>query len=122
MSVSPEFKDFALELFHPLGDLKFKNMFGGAGIWCDGIMFVLIADEVLYLKADEALAADLEAEGSEPFNWTRPSDGKVMQMSYWQMPESAMDDPHEALEWGRRARDVAFAANAKKGKKAKKKC
>ncbi len=41
------------------GPVTVRPMFGGAGIFRDGLMFALIADEVLYLKADERPEADV---------------------------------------------------------------
>src|SRR3546814_9739567 len=52
MSASPEFVDFAQELFAPLGGVSIRRMFGGAGLYCRGLMFGLIHDDTIYLKAD----------------------------------------------------------------------
>ena len=114
------FHEFVMELFAPMGAVAVRRMFGGAGVFRDGLMFALLADDVIYLKTDAAFRAELEAEGSEPFLWTRPSDGKVSDMGYLSLPTDAMDEPDLASEWGRKAFAVALAANAKKPKKPKK--
>lgn len=88
-------------------------MFGGAGIYVGEVMFGLIADDVIHIKADDALAAALKAEGSGPFVWTPakgPKAGQAIAMSYWRLPEAALDEPELAAEWGRRALAVAHAA------------
>ncbi len=87
-------------------------MFGGAGVFAGDVMFALVADGEVYLKTDDALRRALEAEGSAPFRWTRPSDGKVIDMSYLRLPDAAADDPEAASAWGRRALDVALKAKA----------
>lgn len=113
--------DLALDLFAPLGPIRIRRMFGGAGIYAGDVMFGLIADDVIHIKADAALAAALEAEGSGPFVWVPPSGPKAGQpiaMSYWRLPDGALDEPDAACAWGRRALDVArAAARPKKPKK-----
>ena len=110
------FHDFVVELFEPLGPVRIKRMFGGAGIYAHDVMFALIADEQIYLKVDAVLKADLEAEGCGPFRFEK-KDGTVAQMNYFQLPDGAMDDPDQASNWGRRALDVALKAKASKTRK-----
>ena len=47
------FQDHLAELFAPLGGVVFRRMFGGVGVFRDGLMFALVADDVLYMKADD---------------------------------------------------------------------
>lgn len=107
------------ELFEPLGPVRIRKMFGGARVYAHDVMFALLADEVVYLKADDALRAELEAEGSDPFVWTRPSDGKQMEMGYVSLPTDAAEEPEAASAWGRKALDVALKAQAAKPKRKK---
>ena len=113
------FHEFVIELFAPMGPVSVKRMFGGAGVFRDGLMFALIADDTLFLKTDAALRAELEAEGSAPFIWVRPSDGTEVDMGYVSLPSDALDETDAASDWGRKAFAVALAANAKKPKKKK---
>ena len=53
MAVTEGFKDFVTELLSGVGPVTIRNMFGGAGVYADGVMFAIVADDVLYLKADE---------------------------------------------------------------------
>lgn len=110
MAPSAAFLDFACELFSGIGQVSARRMFGGAGLYAEGMMFALIADDVIYLKADPALAAALEAEGCGPFIYDGGKSGKAHQMNYWRLPDAALDDPEIAESWGRRALDVARAA------------
>jgi DNA transformation protein len=98
----------ALELLADFGPVTSRRMFGGAGLYLDGVMFALIADEVLHLKADADLAAALAAEGSVPFVYAGKR--KPVTMSYWRLPEAALDDPEAACAWAARALTVARAA------------
>jgi DNA transformation protein len=108
MAVSQDFMDFACELFSDLGPTRARRMFGGAGVYAQDVMFALIADDVVYVKADGALAEDLEAEGCEAFVFT-PKSGPPTQMGYYRLPESALDEPELAAAWGRRALDLALS-------------
>ncbi|MEQ9506772.1 MAG: TfoX/Sxy family protein [Hyphomonas sp.] len=115
------FHEFVIEIFAPMGPVRIRRMFGGAGVFQDGLMFALLGDDTVYLKTDEALRADLVSEGCAPFLWTKPSTGEQIDMGYVSLPSSAMDDPDEASAWGKRAMSVARAKAAKAKPKKKKK-
>ena len=53
MAVTEGFKDFVTELLDGFGPVTIRNMFGGAGVYADGVMFAILVDDVLYLKADK---------------------------------------------------------------------
>jgi DNA transformation protein and related proteins len=114
------FQDFVKELFTGVGAVQIKRMFGGAGGYADGVMFMLLADDAIYLKADAVLKDELRAEGSGPFIWepaSGPRAGEKVEMGYWRLPDGALDDPDEAARWARKALAVAKEAAAKsKGK------
>ena len=110
------FHEYVMELFAPMGPVTVRRMFGGAGVFREGLMFALLADDAVYLKTDATLRADLEAAGSAPFVWVRPSDGKAVDMGYVALPPDAMDEADLASEWGRKAFAVAQAAKAAKRK------
>jgi DNA transformation protein len=118
--MSESFHEFARELFAGVGAVQIKRMFGGAGGYVDGVMFLLLDDEVIYLKVDAPLKSELAAAGSQPFDWepqNGPRAGERVEMGYWRLPEAALDDPEEAVRWGRKA--LAVAKSAKKPAKAK---
>jgi DNA transformation protein len=107
------FHAFVEELFAGLGPVRIKRMFGGAGIYAGETMFGLIDDETVYLKADDALKAELAAEGS--VSWVYAGRAEPMtNTSYWRLPETALDDPDEAAAWARKALAVAQAKAAEK--------
>lgn len=108
------FHEFVAELFAPMGSVSIRRMFGGAGVFRDGLMFALLGDDTVYLKTDARLRADLEAEGSAPFIWIKPSTGEEIDMGYVSLPSCAMDDPDEASAWAKRALAVAKAKAAAK--------
>ena len=102
-----------MDVLRPLGGVAARRMFGGAGLFRDGLMFGLISDEVLYLKADAETVADFEAEGLGPFTYGTKSGDRVL-TSYWRAPEHLLDDDDEMREWCRRATGVATRAAKKK--------
>jgi DNA transformation protein len=119
MAADNSFHDFVRELFEGLGPVQIKRMFGGAGGYADGVMFLLIAGDVIHLKVDDALKAELRDAGSGAFVWipdSGPRKGEQVEMGYWRLPESALDDPEEAVMWGRKALAVARAKAAAKPK------
>jgi DNA transformation protein len=113
------FHDFVRELFAGLGPVQVKRMFGGAGVYADGVMFALLANDVIHLKVDDVMKAELRAEGCGPFIWTPasgPRAGEQVEMGYWRMPDSALDEPDLAADWARKALGVAKAKAASKPK------
>jgi DNA transformation protein len=113
MAVSAEYKEFVAEQLEPLGTVRIRNMFGGAGVYLDDLMFGLIVGETLFFKVDERNRADYEAEDSGPFIYEPPS-GKTIAMSYYELPERLYDEPDELTDWARKALDAALAAKAVK--------
>jgi DNA transformation protein len=113
------FADFVQELLEGLGPVRIRRMFGGAGVYAGDVMFGLIDADVLYLKTDEALRGELAAQGSVGWVYSR-APGKWEETSYWRLPESALDDPDEAVAWARKALAVAQARAAENPKKRKK--
>lgn len=85
------------DLFARLGSIRTRKMFGGQGVYRDDMMFAFEAYGELYLKTDEATVQTFRAAGSRPFAFEKG--GRVMQTSYWLMPEAALDDPEETARW-----------------------
>jgi DNA transformation protein len=107
------FTSFVEELFAGLGPVRIRRMFGGAGIYAEDVMFGLIDDDTIYLKTDETLRAELAAEGSAAWVYSRAK-GSWEDSSYWRLPEAALDDPDAAVAWARKALAVAAAKAAEK--------
>src|ERR1700727_1655990 len=98
--------EFIVELFAPFGRVTIRRLFGGAGLFAEGLMFGLVFDGAIFLKVDDASVPDFEREGSRPFVYTRAkSPGKVgrASLSYWRLPERLYDDPEELVVWATRA-------------------
>ncbi|MGH6735988.1 MAG: TfoX/Sxy family protein [Methyloceanibacter sp.] len=119
MPPSDGFKEFIRDQLAGFGPVTIRNMFGGAGIYADGVMFAILANDVLYLKTDAATARAFAAEGMRPF--TYQSAGKApVAMSYWEAPPRLLEDPDELAEWARTAYRVACASRTKSSGKRRK--
>jgi len=115
VAVSRAFREHVVDLFASLGEITIKLMFGGAGIYFKDRMFGLIADDRIYLKADDATRGAFEAEGSRPFVFEMKT-GELVAMSYLEVPPRLLDDPDELARWARRAYGCALASKGKRTK------
>lgn len=104
------FVQHLLDLLSSFGDVSARRMFGGYGIYREGLMFGLVADEVFYLKADEVTKAVFEEAGLEPFRF-ETKDGRVATMSYRRAPDEALNSPMAMDRWARLGWEAA-ARNA----------
>ena len=118
MAASGELIEFLKEQMSGLGPVSVRRMFSGAGFFHDGLMFALVADDVLYLKADETSRGFFEAEGLEAFSYAT-GNGRNTIMSFRRAPERCFDDPDNMTEWCRLAFEAALRAGASKSKKEK---
>jgi DNA transformation protein len=90
-------------------------MFGGWGLYADGLFVALVAAERLYLKADAGSRERFAAAGCEPFTYS--ADGKSVSLGYWTVPPEALDAPALMQPWARLALQAALAARAAKALK-----
>lgn len=115
----PDFEEWVREHLAGLGPLEFKRMFGAGAVYSHGLIFALLDDGLIWLKADETTVPALEAAGSRQFTYSG-KDGALTGLGYWSLPESAVDDPDEAVRWAREAIDVALRKAAAKTAKSRK--
>ena len=110
--MSDEFIDYVMELFGPFGTVRTRRMFGGYGVYLDGLMFAIVSEDTLFLKADEMNRAEFEQAGCEMFGYARK--GKRATLNFFRAPEDAMDSAQLMLPWARTAYAAALRTNAKK--------
>lgn len=106
MAVSMGFVAGIMDMLHPHGAITMRKMFGGAALYCDGQVFALVSDDVLYLKVDDGTRLNFEAEACGPFTYEMPKGTQVM-ASYHKAPDRLLDDVDELRIW---ARDAIAAA------------
>lgn len=106
------------ELLEPLGAITVRRMFGGAGLYVDGLIVGLEVEGTLYLKTDASSRELFADAGGRPFVY----DGKAKQVtvaSYWTPPDDAMDSPEAMRPWARLALEAALRSAAAKPVKKK---
>src|SRR5712692_3323521 len=108
--------DWITEWLAPLGLIASRSMMGAHVLYCNSIVFALVANGTLYLKADAVTRPKFEALGLQPF---QPFPDKPGTMSYYPPPTEFFEDPDVMLEWGRAA--VAAGMRAREKKKAPRK-
>ncbi len=84
-------------LFEPFGPVTVRRMFGGAGVYAEGLCFAIEADGEVFLKADALSQPSFSAAGSAPFTYVMK--GKPKSMSFWRLPEIAHDEADELRRW-----------------------
>lgn len=99
--MASEYETFLADLFAPLGGVSFRKMFGGLGIFKDGVMFALVENETLRMRVDDTTVERYRAAGSGPFVYEGKA--KSVEMPYWAMPEDLFDDPDLFTEWAEEA-------------------
>jgi DNA transformation protein and related proteins len=116
MPVTDGFLQFVLEQLEAVGPLTSKRMFGGVGLYAGDLFFALIADDVLYMKADAATRAEREAAGARPFQPypDRGRGGGTMQ--YYSVPAAVLEDSDTLLGWAKQSVAIAGSPGVKDSK------
>lgn len=112
MSVTQEYIDYIIDQLRDFGAVTSMRMFGGAGLYRNGVFFGLVADDALYFKVAETNKKDYLDAGSEPF---KPFGS--YQMSYYEVPVDVLEDPQELSLWAQKAFNGASAGKGGKAKK-----
>ncbi|MBT3295792.1 MAG: TfoX/Sxy family protein [Verrucomicrobia bacterium] len=100
MPISEAFTEYIVDQLSSWGEVTSRRMFGGAGLYRDGKMFGLIADDVVYLKVDDSNRQAFIDAGCGPF---KPYPDKPTEMSYYDVPPDVLETPPEFVEWAQRS-------------------
>ena len=106
------FTELCMEMLSPLGPVRVRRMFGGQGLYVDGLFVAIIDDGQLFLKSDDTNRAHFDAAGCAHF--TFPKDGEEVITSYRRPPEEALESPPLMQPWARLALEAALRARAAK--------
>ena len=107
------------ELFKPFGEVAVKRMFGGAGVYAEGLCFAIESGGEVFLKVDAVSQPELVAAGSSPFIYV--ARGKPMPTSFWRFPAIAHEEADELIRWASLGLEAARRAAEAKAKPKKKK-
>ena len=102
MVASDSFADFLREQLAPLGHVTMRRMFGKTGVFCDGLMLGMVADNTLYFRVDDHNRVVFkEAEADPPLNYEKK--GSTIDLAFWRAPERLFDEPDDLVAWAREA-------------------
>jgi len=111
-SVTPQYRDFILDLLSPLQPLA-RRTFSGVGLFADGVMFGLLVREAFYLRVSDATRGNFEDAGSVPFSYDRAG-RQVSLTAYYEVPERLLEQPDELRQWARDAIGAAHMAKRRR--------
>jgi DNA transformation protein len=109
MATRNDFVEHVVELMQGLGPVQAKPMFGGWGVFLEGLCFGIIAADALYLKGDAVNAARFDAERLEAFIY-QSKIGESITTSYRQVPAEALDNAMVMVGWAREGYEAALRA------------
>jgi DNA transformation protein len=112
LRVTDTFREFVLEQLRGAGDITPRAMFGGVGLYCNGVFFAIIAGDVLYLKVDDETRSGYESCGMPPF---RPYPGRPATMQYYQVPLAVLESALDLTAWAKDAVKAAGRATTRAG-------
>ncbi len=98
MATDPGFLSNVTDLFARLGPVRTGRMFGGTSLYLDDAMFAVIFGDAVFMKADRDLAKLYLDAGSHPFSYDAKTGLRTIN-GLMALPDSALDDPDEALHW-----------------------
>lgn len=114
MAVSESYLTFVLEQLSGVRALVTKRMFGGVGIYSNGVFFAVIDNDTIFFKVDEVLRVQYQEAGMPPF---APIPGKPPMMGYYQVPPDVLEDADEMVRWAKQS--LALEAKGVKTKRSK---
>jgi DNA transformation protein len=106
---SPSFERFVLDQLSELGEVTSRKMFGGVGLYSDGVFFGIIARDALYLKVDPQTRGAYERAGMLPFT---PFPGRPATKGYYGVPVEVLESGMELTRWARDAVKVGMRARS----------
>ena len=112
--MSKQFLEYIQDLLSPFGEFKSRSMFGGYGIYKNGMIIAIIIDEELYFKADQEVKTYFESFGSEQFSYFSKN-GKKVHMSYWKAVPDILEQQDLMERWIDFSYEVAL--RSKRGKR-----
>ena len=112
MANTPTFVQHAADLLGLVAPVQARAMFGGHGLYAQGVMFALLDDDELFLKVDDLCRERFEVAGCR--RWVYQGPKGPMPTSYYRPPDDAHENSEAMLPWGRLALDAALRAKASK--------
>jgi len=105
--MSRNYLEYVLDLLSHCDSITSRAMFGGYGIYKNGVIFAIIAHDELYFKVDQSNIDLYKKQGSEAF--TFETKGRVSTMiSYWKVPLIIMEDETQLKDWVEQSYNISL--------------
>ncbi|MEO8366280.1 MAG: TfoX/Sxy family protein [Pseudoxanthomonas sp.] len=98
------------DLFWELGPVSLRKMFGGQGLYHDGVIIGLVIGDELFLKTDAVTRNAFEQAGDNSFTYEGKS--KPVVMNYFSPPAEAMEPARSMKLWAWLAYEAALRKKA----------
>jgi DNA transformation protein len=108
MAVNEDFLNYVIDQLSKFPEVEVKRMFGGIGLFRNGLMFGMIGADIFRLKVDEHNQKDYEERGMKPYFSGKKKKG----MPYWEVPAEVLENKTILAEWASKSYEAAL-----KGKK-----
>ncbi len=116
MAARSELLDHLVDQLAPLGDARGRPLFGGHGVYLDGLIIGIIAFDSFYLKVDDRNRPDFEAAGSAPFSYDTKNGTNTI-TAYWEVPADVLEESDQLRAWALKSLAVSWRAGAKSARK-----
>ena len=115
MPVTKDYVSYVLEQLAPLRSVTSRRMFGGIGLYSDGLFFALIDDDTLFFKTGDENRADYESRGMRRFN-PFPDAPPGAGTGYHEVPADVLEDAEQLSAWARKSIALALSRAAARSK------
>jgi DNA transformation protein len=115
VAVQSRFLDYVLEQLAGLSALRSNRMFGGIGLYSEGLFFGLIDDDTVFFKTGDLNIAAYQARNMPRF-MPFPDRPQAV-LGYHQVPADVIEDSEMLVDWARQSVAVARSAQARKAAK-----
>ena len=111
------FKEFVLDQLSALPEVRAQAMFGAHGLYQADRFFGILDEGRLYFKVNAQSRAAHVSRGMKPFTFEMK--GRVMTMSYYEVPPDVLENAAELVSWANRAIQIAAASPGKPANKSR---
>lgn len=98
MSANGELLQIVKDALDRDGVVSGRRMFGGIGVYFEGLFFAILDDGVIFLKTSGETRPHYEAEQSRPFSYMTKKGAAVL-TTYWRLPDRLLDDSEDLRVW-----------------------
>src|SRR5438552_3162781 len=113
MTKTDEFFEYIKDLFVEIDGITYRRMFGGYGIYKNGLTFAIIFKGSLYCRVDELTRGNYEKLGSQTFVYETKTGPRVLK-SHLELPSAILEDPDELTIWIEKSYQAARKAKSLK--------